>query len=114
MTEQNGFAVASELGISIRSANDVSDALVACTQHDGLLLTESELCTDFFDLRTGLAGEALQKFVNYGARVAIVVEKNDSYGDRFRELMHEHRTHPFVRFFPSGGEAETWLRRSGP
>ena len=111
MTEESRFAVASELGLAICSANDVSEALVACIEYSGLLFTESELCPEFFDLRTGLAGEALQKFANYRARVAIVVEKYDAYGNRFRELMYEHRTHPLVRFFASEEAAKAWLQR---
>lgn len=114
MTEQRNFAIASDLGLSIRSANDISDVLVACMDHGGLVLTQSELCPEFFDLRTGLAGETLQKFANYHARVAIVVERDDSIGERFMELMREHRTHPLVRFFSSGGEAESWLQTALP
>lgn len=32
----------------------------------------SRLAEEFFELRTGLAGEALQKFVNYRVQVAVV------------------------------------------
>ena len=32
----------------------------------------ARLAPEFFDLRTGLAGEALQKFVNYRVQVAVV------------------------------------------
>jgi len=114
MTRHGSFASASELGISIRSANDLADALLACMEHGGLVLAESDLCPEFFDLRSGLAGVALQKFVSYHARVAIVVGHDDSHGDRFLELMREHRTHPLVRFFPTAAEAEAWLGGSSP
>lgn len=110
MTEHSGFAVASELGIAIASGNDVADALTACMQYGGLVLAESELCAEFFDLRSGLAGEVLQKFVNYQARVAIVVENPASYGERFGELAYEHESHPFVRFFSTDEKARAWLR----
>jgi hypothetical protein len=110
MAEYNEFAVASELGISIRSPNDISNVLLASLENGGLILTESELCPEFFDLRTGLAGEALQKFANYRARVAFVVKQHDSHGERFSELMREHSRHPLVRFFGSDGDAKAWLR----
>ena len=109
MPDNSKYAPASAPGIAIRSANDISDVLMASLQNSGLILTESELCPEFFDLSTGLAGEALQKFVNYQARVAIVVPDRDSHGDRFRELMHEHRRHPLVRFYTSVEEAAAWL-----
>jgi len=35
-------------------------------------LNKSAICDDFFDLSTGLAGEILQKFVNYHVKIAIV------------------------------------------
>jgi len=108
------FAVASDLGIYLSSVSDLSDALSACMKHGGLILTQSELAPAFFDLRTGFAGEVLQKFVNYHAKLAIIVEQADCYGDRFNELMREHRTHPLVRFYASRADAEAWLGRPGP
>ena len=112
MSELSKIGVASDLGIVIRSHGDISDALMASLQHGGLILSESELGPNFFDLRTGLAGEAFQKFVNYSARVAILVEQQDAYGERFSELVREHRTHPLVRFFSTSDEAREWLAQS--
>ena len=115
MTRENQeITLASDLGVSIRSGNDISDVLMASLEHGGLILTETDLCSEFFDLRTGLAGEALQKFVNYHAKVAIVVSGRDSYGERFSELMREHNTHPLVRFFASEDDAKAWLHTSQP
>ena len=93
----------------IRSANDIADALIASTDRSGLVLDEQDLCAEFFDLRTGLAGELLQKFVNYHARLAIVLADPGAHGERFSELVHEHKTHPAVRFFGSAEDARRWL-----
>lgn len=38
----------------------------------GVVVAEANLPPEFFDLRTRLAGEILQKFVNYGVKLAIV------------------------------------------
>jgi hypothetical protein len=110
MNEHSEIARASDLGLKIRSSNDLADILAAALENDGLLLTESDLAPEFFDLRSGLAGEAFQKFANYGARVAIVVRARDRYGARFSELIYEHSTHPLVRFFGTEAEAAEWLR----
>lgn len=75
----------------------------------GLLLDESQLGADFFDLRTGLAGEVLQKFTNYRVRLAIVVADARACGSRFSELVHEHRSHNAVRFFDDEQRARQWL-----
>ncbi len=50
------------------------------------------LADDFFRLRTGLAGEVLQKFVNYGFKLAIIgdvsrwVEESNAFRDLLIEL----------------------------
>lgn len=111
MCDNADAARASNLAVSIRSTADIADALQASLQHGGLLITEAELAPAFFELRSGLAGETLQKFVNYGARLAVVVTGWDSHGPRFRELMHEHERHPLIRFFVSEADACAWLSR---
>lgn len=93
----------------IESPSDVSDALARSLERDGLVLSEAELSPAFFDLRSGFAGELMQKFVNYGARLAIVVADPSAHGERFSELAYEHRTHPNVRFFGAQAQAQEWL-----
>ncbi|HVI32742.1 DUF4180 domain-containing protein [Phenylobacterium sp.] len=56
-----------------------------------LAIPVERLPSAFFDLKTRLAGEVLQKFVNYGVRVAIVgdvsaaVARSDALRDFVRE-----------------------------
>jgi len=93
----------------IRSASDISAALSASVEQGGLVLDEKDISPDFFDLKTGLAGQVLQKFVNYRTKLAIIVRDASLYGGRFGELMHEHRVHPTVRFFSAEQSARQWL-----
>jgi hypothetical protein len=109
MKEVTGILIASDAGISIRSFGDISDAIGACIGADGLILTESDLAPEFFNLRSGLAGELFQKFTNYKVRVAIVLPDPEAYGERFSELAYEHRSHSRIRFVGSAGEAKAWL-----
>ena len=111
MDEQRSrIIVASDSGISIRSLADISDALGECIGSAGLLLTENELAPEFFDLRSGLAGELFQKFTNYRVRVTIVLSNPEAYGERFSELAYEHASHSMIRFVRSRDEADAWLR----
>jgi hypothetical protein len=110
MIKDRRVLVASDSGISIRSFSDIPDALAACIGADGLILTESDLAREFFDLRSGLAGELFQKFMNYRLRLAIVVPDPDAYGERFSELAYEHSSHATIRFVRSKDEANAWLR----
>jgi hypothetical protein len=88
---------------------DIPAALSASIAGGGLVLEETQLSPEFFDLRTGFAGEVLQKFTNYRAKLAIVVADASAHGSRFSELVHEHRTHRSVRFFSAGQLARQWL-----
>lgn len=93
----------------IQTTDDISAALSASVERGGLLLDESHLSKDFFDLKTGFAGQVLQKFVNYRTRLAVIVRDPAVYGGRFGELVYEHRIHPTVRFFTSEQPARAWL-----
>ena len=109
MSEEGKIVIASESGIAIRSFGDISDAVGACLGARGLILTEGDLAGDFFDLRSGLAGELFQRFINYRLRVALVVPDPAAYGERFAELAYEHATHGLIRFVRSQAEAAVWL-----
>ena len=109
MNEGCRILIASDSGISIRSFKDISDAIAASFGSDGLILTEDDLAQEFFDLRSGLAGELFQKFINYKLRMAIVLPDPEAYGERISELAYEHKSHNMIRFVRSKDEAETWL-----
>jgi hypothetical protein len=110
MSASRHIVTAEEAGIALRTFDDIADAIGAGLSVDGLLFTEDDLGPQFFDLRTRLAGEALQKFVNHRVRVAIVIGTPASHGERFVELVREHTTHPMVRFFPTHDDARSWLQ----
>ena len=101
--------VAADAHIRLETVQDIPDLIGACWGMDGLILHESDLASGFFDLRTGLLGELFQKCTNYGLRLAVVVLEPARHGERFSELVHEHRTHKMIRFFASTDEAKTWL-----
>ena len=112
MNQERRIIVASDAGISIRSFADISNALGECLGSGGLILTESDLAKEFFDLRSGLAGELFQKFINYKVRVALVVPNPKAYGERFAELAYEHSTHNLIRVVGSLDEGTAWLLKS--
>jgi hypothetical protein len=109
MNKDHEIIVASESGLTIHSFSDISDAISACFGSRGLILTLNDLSPEFFDLRTGLAGEIFQKFINYNLRLAIVLPDTKAYGERFGELAYEHAKHNAVRFVSSVEEARVWL-----
>jgi PadR family transcriptional regulator AphA len=81
-----------------------------CGEHSAerVLLYASNLSESFFDLKTGLAGAILQKFVNYHVKVALVTPLNLVQG-RFREYILEANQGNHFRAFQEKNEAESWL-----
>ena len=99
---------------SVESINRIDDALeiiTACVENETnlLLVDSSRLPADFFDLRTGFAGEFLQKMQNYRIRVAAVIQSDDSHSQRFREFLTEARKGRTFRTFDDRESAEVWL-----
>ena len=74
--ELNGvrvFEVPAE-GPELKTDKDAVDLMSDASEHGATLIAipVERLGDDFFDLRTRIAGEIVQKFVMYGRRVAIV------------------------------------------
>ena len=78
---------------------------------DGCIFTPEDLHPDFFELANQLAGNVFQKFVNYRYPVAIVIEDANTYGKRVEELMRDHSSHPYIRFFTTVEGAEDWIKQ---
>ena len=60
--------------IVVNTPQDALDLIVAAGEHGAqcIILREQHLNEDFFELRTGLAGEIAQKSVNYRVKLAVV------------------------------------------
>ena len=70
-----GIAVVSSgeiLMTDVQSALDFMATVRYDTECDRIVLNKSAICEDFFQLSTKLAGEILQKFINYHVKMAIV------------------------------------------
>ncbi|RRB07394.1 DUF4180 domain-containing protein [Larkinella rosea] len=102
-----------------------SDQIVVATVEDGLdllgnlyyqgfdtiLIYEKNITPAFFDLRTGIAGEILQKFSNYRVRLAIVGDFESYQSKSIRDFMFESNKTGHINFVPSKAEALDALSR---
>ncbi len=96
----------------IESENDAVDLVAACGEHmvPRLLITSEALTDNFYDLRTGLAGAVLQKFVTYSIKVAAVLAPDLASQGRFGEMVLEaNRSNRHFHVFSRREEAEAWL-----
>lgn len=72
---------------------------------DRLILHERNIHSDFFELRTGLAGEILQKVVNYACRLGIVGDFSKYQSVALRDFIYESNKGNVVVFAASVDEA---------
>jgi len=93
------------------SEQDALNLITDCFENDtSLLMFHTEaLSDDFFKLKTGLAGQVLQKLINYHIRVAVILTDKHKVKGKFKELLHESNKGKDFRVFDDIVEAEKWL-----
>lgn len=67
---------------------------------DYVIVRASNLHTDFFDLKTGLAGEILQKFSNYDGYLGILVDPADYASKSLSDFILESNKARRIVFAP--------------
>ncbi len=72
---------------------------------DRILLHEQNITAQFFDLKTGIAGEILQKFSNYRVKLAIVGDFTKYPGKSLADFIYESNKGGQVSFVNSTVEA---------
>ncbi len=100
-------------GPTLSKLQEASD-LIALARGDSaniVVLPMKRLDPAFFQLRTGFAGEFLQKFVNYMVRLAIVGDFSQyiSQSDALRDLIRESNRGSAVWFLDDVAELEERL-----
>ena len=70
-----------------------------------LILPKAALHEDFFRLPTGLAGEVLQKFVNYGMKIAVVGDFSQYTSKNLQDFLWESNKGKTVFFVSTETEA---------
>lgn len=87
-------------------------AIMATMQYEGaeaIILEQVHLHDDFFDLKTKLAGEILQKFTNYQMPLAIVGDFSNVESKSLRDFIYECNGRKQINFVGSIEEAEKVL-----
>lgn len=95
----------------ISTENDALDLVALCGENDTdlLMIHYPALSEDFFKLKTKVAGNILQKFMNYRIKAVAVLPDEISQKGRFGELVSETNKGHFFRIYESKEEAEQWL-----
>lgn len=72
---------------------------------DGLILNAKNFSDDFFNLKTGLAGEILQKFSNHQMRLIIIGDFKEHKSQSLNAFILESNKGKLVNFVQSIDEA---------
>lgn len=107
--EKNGVTIAVVYSREplIRDGQSALDLLATIKYETGcnrFALEKSAIAEDFFQLRTGVAGAVLQKFINYQAIAAVFGDFSGYPSKPFQDLMFE--SNQGRNFFFAATEAE--------
>lgn len=95
----------------LNTEQDAIDLITACFENNTyLLLMHDEVLPDeFFRLGTTLAGNVLQKFINYHIKVGVILTSEQRIKGKFKDMLAESNKGNDFRVFKNIEEAEKWL-----
>ena len=95
----------------LSTENDALNLIALCWEHDThfLMIHYAVLSEDFFKLKTIVAGNIIQKFINYGIKVAAIIPQEIIQKGRFKEMALETNKGNHFRMYGSNEDAEKWL-----
>lgn len=86
------IAVVSSKEILITDVQSALDFFATVDYETGcsrMIINKSAICEDFFDLSTKIAGEILQKFINYRKKIAIVGDFSIYTSNSLKDFIYE-------------------------
>jgi hypothetical protein len=110
---QKALAEVVKGSIVIESASDILDILgeVSFSGSSAVIIYSDSFSHEFYDLRSGVAGEILQKFSNYRIRLAIVGDFSHLTGKSWRDFIRESNRGMAISFLPTLEEALSVLTK---
>ena len=99
----------------IKSAQDGLDIVgnSICMGSYKIIIREEGFAPEFFDLKTGLAGEILQKFSNYNCELAIIGDFSKYPSKALQDFIWESNKNGQINFVGSMEEAQRVLMKNG-
>lgn len=108
--DQNGvrLAVVSSADPILTDPQSALDLVMSVRYETGaerIVLNKQAVCGDFFVLSTGLAGEILQKFMNYRVKAAVYGDFSHYTSKPLRDFIYESNRGQFFFFTATKEEA---------
>lgn len=109
----NNIAVLKDKEILIRELQDALDIMAEASYQNAnkIIITDDQIIPAFFDLKTGIAGEILQKFSVYNVWLAVIGDFSKYSGRNLRNFIFESNRYGRINFVSSFEEAKEKLGR---
>jgi len=108
-TEKGDLSYCQMENESIATSSDFLETIVNCPTHT-IILDKSALNRDFFELKTGVAGEFLQKVSNYKRRLVVLGNYENIKSKSLKDFIYESNKTGQVVFTKSIEEAIKLLK----
>ncbi len=110
-TPTQKIAIIESQDIIFHNAEDAAELLMNCRYNDceSIIINETNLPAAFFDLKTGLAGDILQKFSTYQGRLAIIGDFSKYESKSLKDFIYESNKQGRIIFLSTMEEAEIAL-----
>lgn len=94
--------------IVISEVQDALDLMADCDYHGAqkIIIHKNNIIPDFFDLKTGIAGDILQKFSTYRVKLAIVGDFSEYASKSLKDFIYESNKTGRIIFVNSVNEAK--------
>ncbi|WP_373552439.1 DUF4180 domain-containing protein [Haliscomenobacter sp.] len=111
ITQHQNQSIAEVTGTSIQNPQETVELLINCAYQgaEKIIIHAHQLIPDFFDLKTGIAGEILQKVSTYQLRLAIVGDFSQYTSKSLQDFIFESNKMGRVSFVSSAEEAKAKL-----
>lgn len=108
------IAEVKDTGILISNLDDGLQIMVDCAAQEAYkaILYQENISADFFELKTKLAGDILQKYTQYGFDIAIVGDFSIYNSKSLNDFIYESNKGRKINFVATRDEAITRLSKS--
>ena len=89
----------------VQSALDLMATVDYETGCSRMIIDKSLICEEFFDLSTKIAGEVLQKFINYQKKIAIIGDFSKYTSKSLKDFIYECNKGKDIFFLPDEAQA---------
>lgn len=112
-TPTQKITVVQSQDIVFHTAEDAAELLMNCLYQDSdsIIVYKYNLPPAFFDLKTKLAGDILQKFSTYNGRLAIIGDFSKYESKSLQDFIYESNKQGRINFVASLEEAQAALSR---